>query len=440
MTIPPRARTGLLLTAVLALPLPASAQVADTTALNEAAIAWVGLLQREEFDSAVERLDPAAIAAGLTPEAVEQAWRQISAQLGALESLEPGIVTSNGGFDTADLVGAFANATLTVRVVFNSELQVAGFFVVPLEGGNDAPEWTPPTYVDRSAFHEEELTVGDDPWALPATLTLPTGDGPFPAVVLVHGSGPNDRDGTIGPSKVLKDFAWGMASRGIAVLRYDKRTLVHGARMTEVTLAAEVVDDALAAVELVRARAGVDPSRVVVLGHSLGGMMAPEIARRDRRLAGVVLAAAPARPFDVVLREQLEYVSSLGGPNGAATQDMLAGLERWEAGTLGEGETVIGVPGSYMDELSATDPVETVKALDIPILVLQGGRDYQVTMADFGLFRTGLGTDRATFHAYPDLNHLFVEGAGKATPAEYAEPGHVAAQVIDDLARWVRGR
>ena len=81
----------------------------------------------------------------------------------------------------------------------------------------DAESWQPPQYVDPSAFVENEVLVGSGPLAVPGTVTLPRGEQPYPAVVLLAGGGPFDRDGTAGPNKNLKDIAWGLASRGVAV-------------------------------------------------------------------------------------------------------------------------------------------------------------------------------------------------------------------------------
>jgi hypothetical protein len=132
----------------------------------------------------------------------------------------------------------------------------------------DAPKpvaYQPPAYAVPSSFHEKNVTVGaGTEWALPATLTLPVGNGPFPAIVLVHGSGPNDRDETQGPNRPFQDLAWGLASQGIAVLRYDKRSRVHPGKLTalaNLTVKDETIDDALAAVALLRETPEIDPKR-----------------------------------------------------------------------------------------------------------------------------------------------------------------------------------
>jgi pimeloyl-ACP methyl ester carboxylesterase len=133
-------------------------------------------------------------------------------------------------------------------------------------------------------------------------LSLPSGAGPLPAIVLVHGSGQHDRDETIGPNKPFRDLAWGLASRGIAVLRYEKRTRQHQQRVAQLengfTVKEEAIDDAGAAVALLRNRTGIRANRIYVLGHSLGAMLAPRIAAADPAVAGLVLMAGPVRSLE----------------------------------------------------------------------------------------------------------------------------------------------
>jgi dienelactone hydrolase len=337
-----------------------------------------------------------------------------------------------------ELIAGFASQPMGVRVTLTPHLKVAGFYIHPLETAYQAP-----IYVDTSRFTERDVQVGKEPWLLPGTISLPQGAGPFPVVVLVHGSGPNDRDETIGGNRPFRDLAWGLASRGIAVVRYDKRTRVYGARMQSrfVTLDAEVIDDALAALHLARSTAAIDSTRVFLLGHSLGAMLAPTIAARDGHLAGVILLAGPARRFADVLRDQIRYIDSLSGGADPGTKQILEQLPALEAHALPPDSVVLGVPAAYwyqLDTLRVTDRARTLKTR---MLVLQGGRDYQSTMADFALWQEALaGRSNATLKAYPDLNHLFVTGTGKATPREYQGPGgHVAPAVIDDLVRWIGG-
>jgi dienelactone hydrolase len=293
------------------------------------------------------------------------------------------------------------------------------------------------------------VTIGKGDWQLPATLALPAGKARVAALVLVHGSGPNDRDESIGPQKPFRDLAEGLASRGVAVLRYEKRTRYAAAKLASIksfTVQDETVDDALAAVEFLRGRPEIDPARVFVLGHSLGGYLMPRIGERDPKLAGLISLAGAARPLEDMIVEQNLYLASLqGNPPGAEAQinKVKADAQRVkalkaDAGTAG-GQLILMAPPSYWLDLQGYDPVMQARTLKQPLLFLQGERDYQVTMTDFARWQNAL-KDRpnANFRSFPALNHLFQAGEGKSTPAEYtAKPGHVAADVIDEIAAWI---
>ena len=410
---------------------------------NRAALEWIGFLKTGAFQEAGARVDPAVPEGAMGPEQLVALWAQISDQLGTLQSLDAGRVSERGGYHIVDLPAAFDNQSLVLQVVLTDSLQVSGFFLRP-----PAPqEYDPPAYVHEDLFREVDVTLGEDPWTLPGVITVPEGEGPFPAVVLVHGSGPNDRDETIGGSRPFRDLAWGLASNGVAVFRYDKRTKVHGASLpADIGLEEEVISDALAALELVRNRREVDSNRVFLLGHSLGGMVAPEIGVRDGALAGVVVLAAPARPFFEVLTSQLEYLASLEqDPNSPARAqiDSLISLVRGvESGEAPEGVPVLGAPPRYWREVAAVDPVAVAEGLSVPLIVLQGGRDYQSTTEDLSIWEASLrGRPGFSSKHYPELSHLFTPGTGMATPEEYSSgAGHVAEEVIVDLATWIQGK
>lgn len=290
---------------------------------------------------------------------------------------------------------------------------------------------------------------------LRGALTLPAGHGPFPAVVLVAGSGPNDLDETIGPNKPFRDLANGLAGAGIASLRYDKRTLDYGLQMAakpHYTIDDEVTDDALAAVHLLARQRGIDPHRVFVLGHSLGGQLAPRIAQRDPGIAGLIMLAAPARPLLDVLAQQFR---TLGRAQGASAQQIAAleeGVEQ-ERKVLDAADarhppqgmsTVIPaapVPQIYLYSLHAYDQLATARALTLPLLILQGGNDFQVSPTlDFDAWKSALaGRANATFRLYPGLSHLFMPGPTQA-PADYAQPAHVDPRVIVDIADWIKAQ
>jgi dienelactone hydrolase len=354
---------------------------------------------------------------------------------GALEKIGDPTVTRSGPNSIIVFPAKFANQNINFRIIINSAGLVAGIFQLP--GGVN---WKRPEYSKPDTFKERDVTVGDGEWKLPGTLSVPVGTGPFPAVVLVHGDGPNDRDETVGGTKVFKDLAEGLASRGVVVLRYEKRTLQHRTRIAAIakfTVEEETVEDAVKAIALLRSQAEVNGSRVFAIGHSLGGYVAPRIAEQDGKLAGIVLMAGNVRPLEDILVEQMNYMGITGKQldNAKALQ---ANVKKLEPGDEDK-PTLGGLPASYWVDLKGYDPAAAAKKLGIPILILQGERDYQATMTDFALWKTAVGTAKGVvMKSYPSLNHLFVAGEGKSLPAEYSKPGHVAPPVIEDIANFVK--
>ena len=314
-----------------------------------------------------------------------------------------------------------------------------------------AADYRPPPYAAPSSFREENVTVGaGTEWALPATLTLPLGAGPFPAVVLVHGSGPQDRDETNGANKPFQDLAWGLATQGIAVLRYDKRTRVYPGKVTafpNFTVKQETIDDALAAVSLLRETPRIDAKRIFVLGHSLGGMLVPRIGLAgEKAIAGFIVFAGATKPMEDEWVRQYEYIYGLQGKLTPQQQSEIEGYKRQAArikqltpADSASKELLLLAPTSYWLDLRGYRPPEVALKLKQPFLILQGERDYNVTMDSFHDWQRALaGRTNITFKSYPKLNHFFLEGTGPATDAEYARPRNIPEYVIQDIVGWIK--
>src|SRR5262245_29567479 len=418
-----------------------------STAREAAAKAFLEAMQKAEFEKATKDFDKTMLKVS-GADKLEKFWKDLRKQVGALKKTGTLRTGKRGKYDLLFIPCEFEKLKLDLRVTFDSDGKISGF-------GLELPagDYKPPSYVRPDTFTEREVTVGDGEWKLPGTLTLPKGDGPFPAAVLVHGSGPQDRDETIGPSKPFRDLAWGLASRGIAVLRYEKRTRAHGKKVVEVqdkfTIKEEVVDDALAAVGLLRKTEKIDPKKVFVIGHSLGALMAPRMAELEPAIAGIVMMAGNKRALEDVILDQVTYIASLQKEPTEEQKKALEDLKKQIAlikdGKLGpdtpKKELPFDQPAAYWLSLKAYDQSATAKRLKQPILVLQGERDYQVTMEDFAGWKKVLADKKnARLKSYPNLNHLFATGKGKARPEEYTKEGHVDVEVVDDIAAWIKGR
>jgi hypothetical protein len=405
-----------------------------------AARSWLELLPAGEYERAAEGVAPGQAKAAFTPDALRGLWGQLTSQAGPLQGLERLAETTADTLRVVEFTARFERASLIARVVLTPSEEVTGLFFRPAEAAAASDRVAP--YADRAAFTEEAVAVGVAPWAVEGTVSLPAGGARVPGVVLVHGSGPSDRDETIGPNRPFRDLAWGLATQGIAVLRYDKRTKVHGASMPpDITVDEEVIEDALSAIAVARAHPRIDPDRVILVGHSLGGMLAPEIALKDGRLAGVVLLAAPARDLATVMLDQLAYIRGLTPESGRPPLDSaIAQVERLAAGETADSVNVLGAPASYFYDLRERAAVASAMSLSVPLLIVHGGRDYQSTGEDFRLWREALaGRSKVEFLEFEDLNHLFMPGQGLATPAEYGQAGFVDQRVVQAIARFALG-
>jgi uncharacterized protein len=385
------------------------------------------------------------------PEArLKEAWTQIVGQAGAFQKILTIQADEKPEARIVTISCLFEKATIDFLLAFTPSGQIGGLntkFTMAEQ------PYHAPAYVEAAAFHEVEVTVGSGEWALPGTLSLPAGSGPFPAVVLVHGSGPQDRDETIGPNKPFRDLAWGLASQGIAVLRYEKRTKAHGGQFTpeliaRLTVQEEVIDDALLAVQLLRQTPGIDPACIYVAGHSLGATVAPRIGQQDPAIAGLIVLAGMTRSFEDTILDQYTYLYGLSGAMSDAQKAELEELKvkvaRVKDPNLSDAtpakDLPLGICPAYWLDLRGFQPAEVAKSLAMRIFILQGGRDYQVTAAgDFPAWQKALGEkSNARLKLYPNLFHMFIAGEGPSTPQEYMLEGHVSEEVIEDIAGWIK--
>ncbi len=434
--------------------LRAQAPLQGEDELTGKARAFLFALEKGDYQAAVKDFDATMLKA-MGPDKLEAMWaKQLPAQVGRFKQQGPARREQLQGYEIVLITCSFEKTLIDARVVLDKDGKIAGLQFVP-----PAPpvKYEPPAYADPAKFEENEVTVGAGEWTLPGTLTLPKGPGPFPGLVLVHGSGPNDRDETLGPNKPFKDLAWGLATRGIAVLRYEKRSKVHGKKIvadpeleSAMTVKDETIDDALAAAAVLQKTKGIDPKRIFILGHSLGGFLMPRIALAAKPLdiAGFVSLAGLTRPLEDTMIRQMSYLYGLAGntlsdEDKKRLEDLKAQAAKIKAlGDADKGSTtkLLGAMPSYWLDLVGYDPPETAKSVTKPMLFLQGGRDYQVTTEDLENWKKALGGRKdVEFRLYPKLNHLFYAGEGVLVPLEYMQKhGSVAPEAIEDIAAFIK--
>jgi uncharacterized protein len=302
---------------------------------------------------------------------------------------------------------------------------------------------------------------------LAGTLTLPTGKGPFPAVVLISGSGPNDRDETIFGHKPFAVLADALTRRGVAVLRYDKRGVGASTGDYASATSADFADDAQAAVTFLAHRPDIARRKIGLIGHSEGGLIAPIVASRDRQVAFVVLMAGPGVDGTKLLEAQqrrIDEVMGLGGESLAAAsaeEARMIDIARQAPDTVtaaaklkAEADATadrMGAPRAVTEARAAElaspwfrvflayDPAPALERLRIPVLAIIGSRDVQVPPdQNLPALRTALRRDRrANVEELPGLNHLF-QAATTGAPGEYAQiETTLAPLALDTVTDWV---
>jgi uncharacterized protein len=417
------------------------------------ALEVVRLAREGDFGAVVGRLAP-QLQSLITPEALQAAWDAEIGREGPVTSVGEAVTEPTPtGVVVVKVPVTCQRGGLTVVVSVVEGGVLAGLQLAPPEAAAPTPAWVPPPYADPATLTERDVTLGAGTLAVAGTVTVPSTPGRHPAILLLGGSGPVDRDETIGPNKPLKDLAWGLATGGVTVARFDKVTFAHGAQagqMKDFTLADEYVPAARAAIEELRGDPGVDPARIFVGGHSLGGTVAPRVAAAAApafRVAGLVILAGGATPLHRTIIRQIRYLASLNPATAAASEPALAVLERQAdlidsdqlSPSTPASDLPLGTPASYWLDLRNYDPVDLAASLAVPVLLVQGGRDYQATVEDdLARWQAGLaGRPQVTVRVYPEGNHLFIAGSGPSNPAEYGTPGHVDPQVVADVAEWL---
>ncbi|MDQ7087774.1 MAG: alpha/beta fold hydrolase [Acidobacteriota bacterium] len=305
------------------------------------------------------------------------------------------------------------------------------------------------TSAAAGGFEERELALKNGEITLGGTLTLPdprpSEEHALPAVVLVHGSGPNDRDETLGPNKPFRDLAHGLARHGIAVYRYDKRTFAAREALDTATLTLEdeTISDAVVALGRVRDQKEIDPGRVYLAGHSLGGLAAPWIAQRDPQVAGIILLAGANLPLDEMILEQTGFLARRRGVAESAREEietMRESFRRLRAGELPPDEVIMGAGVRYWQDILARDPLAALAKVSKPVLVLAGDKDYQVGPRHYERWLEACRAaknDRCRGRLFTGLNHLFMPVTGESDGTEYQLPSRVAPEVIEHMAAWI---
>ncbi len=347
-------------------------------------------------------------------------------------------------FGTLDEIFWYNSQTYTVdRVLIpieNAQISLVSTTLGVVAPPSPQVEQTPlPTPFPHFSSHDVRFSSSDGT-RLAGTVTVPDGTSHrYPAVILVHGSGAEDRDERIGPNPVFLQISNALSNAGYVVLRYDKRGIGKSGGNAANSTRDDLLADVRAAWAFARTQPNVNPHEIFILGHSEGGELVPTVAAGRRGLAGIILMAPPSLPlWEVSLQQALSSVPP--SQRAAARSEELAALEKIRNGTT----TGAGMPW-YRTSMDV-DPIVDIRRVYAPILILQGGSDLQVLPSDLPrLVRAARSTNHdVSVHIFPGDNHLFM----KVAPGEPATlqaalhqylyvPGYVDPAVLRALITWL---
>jgi dienelactone hydrolase len=302
--------------------------------------------------------------------------------------------------------------------------------------------------VPPSGVQEQNLQVGFGRWPVDGTLTLPSGGGPFPAVLLMRGETTLvDRDGTSLADKPMRDYAWGLAARGVAVLRYDLRRWAYLIAMNKanepVDTQEDVLTDAVSSIRVLRGLPRIRQDRIFVLGQGEAGLLAPRVAIGAPPIAGLILISSSPR-----MRWEMMTVASeriLADPNAKPDQKenakQLAELgtrlksspvDRWTAG-------IGGLPVSYWRFWQGYNPGAEAAMFPGSLLLVAGSKDEPFFAPEWARWQDVLGSrPHVTRKVYSDLNSQLQAGSVPADLSRFPPARPISLTALDFLASWMR--
>ncbi|MBI1306258.1 MAG: prolyl oligopeptidase family serine peptidase [Bacteroidetes bacterium] len=404
----------------------------------------ISMMENDQFGKIYSRFSP-EFKSNISKKKFTESMEKMTATMGKVTGYGEIIPdTANGKHSSKTEIFLDKN-TLNLFLKFNGE-EINGFLVSLLS-------YSFPAVAQNVVFGKESIPLVTDTFKMNGELIFPKDCDHCPVVILVHGSGPNDMDETIGPNKVFMDLALVLATKGIATYRYDKRTKIYPQDFKDgkpFTIADETTDDVRSAIRILKSNSLVDSTRIFVLGHSLGAYAAPLIAKENPELAGVIMMGAPIYPIYHLIEKQVNYLFSTK-PGKKRAKKKLAKIVRTEVEHLDNREydqlkkktlTMAYWPVDFFRNLENYNPAATLDSAHVPALILQGERDYQVPVSEFEGFQEYFSThDSAgiTMKSFPGLNHLFIYGEGPSTPMEYMRANHVSPDVTNTISDWIRG-
>ncbi|HOE06304.1 MAG: alpha/beta fold hydrolase [Bacilli bacterium] len=298
------------------------------------------------------------------------------------------------------------------------------------------------TKVTEHSYQEENIIVTTEEFELPGMLTIPESKDVVPAVVLIHGSGPSNMNEAIGALEPFENLAQELAKKGIASIRYHKRTFVYGSTLANdysFTIYDEVIDDVLSAIAMLRADKRIDSKNLFLIGHSMGGQLAPIILNLDKNIKGAILLAGTTEHIIDVAMRQLQKQESPYYDTYYSYYEYFRNLKEVVPGE--ENYFYMGAYEAYWASYNKfelqSEVIEASKHYQL--LIMQGGQDLQVPKTTLDDYKNLLkGKENVQYKYYEELNHCFVYGVGENINNAYLIRKKIPTEVIDDIVNFIK--
>lgn len=370
---------------------------------------------------------------------LKEVWETNVTPLGNFIRIHQSEFTSQDKYIVVCVLMEYEENGVLLTFTYNEDNEIDGLWLTYKEIEDEL--------ASNDKFEETSITLGNEPFILDGILTLPKNVDNPPVVILIQGSGQSDMNETIGKvsNKPFQDIAWQLAEQGIASIRYNKRFYQYPELANaEMTIKDEVLEDAGIAIAYAKDCGKVDVTNIYVVGHSLGGMLAPKIALDNPDVAGIVsLAGTPRKLEDVIYDQNVFALASTDEYKQEQKEAMLqmvqAEIDKVKNLTEADTSTILSVPAAYWYSLNQIDTPKILEQLTIPMLFLQGDADFQITVEkDFAKWKELLeNKDNVEFILYEGLNHLFMPTTGAKDITDYDTKNNVDTKVGTDIARWI---
>jgi hypothetical protein len=400
--------------------------------------AYIDDLFNKKYSEAYENYPhDKAMKNAVDPEKYESFFVELYEKYGSFLKYAGNSVELKGNYFIYSVGAVFESGELNVNAVFDKEGLLAGLNFGIFTFEKDTPVL---------GLKEIDIEFGTEPWILKGKITTPEEEGKYPLLILVHGSGPNDMNETVGLNTPFKDIGEYLPKKGVAVLRYDKRTYTYGAEMAalkELTVYEETIQDVAEAIKYAKTLDFVDEDNIFVLGHSLGAYLIPRIASETPDAKGYIMAAGMFSTLGDLISYQLDYLALL---DGEITQEEQAQIDimkeqafkTLKAHLINDDEAVLGAYKAYWEYLADYNPSEEAKIIEKPVLVIQGERDYQVPVDEYyKIYEEMKDYDNFKFKLYLGVNHILIQGEGTPSPEEYYTQSKVYQPLMDDIADFI---